>query len=105
MLGELVLTGGAISMLPTYVVAVEPSVVAVLPDFRLKAGLFLNFSREVSKKPAVRTTVDFLKEVAFDRRNMPWFRDEFEAPSSEWHDVYASFVGETTQTTPKRMVG
>jgi DNA-binding transcriptional LysR family regulator len=84
---ELVLAGTGIALLPTYLAATHPQLVPLLPNHHLKTAVFLNFQREVTRKPAVRTTIDFLKDMVFDRRAMPWFRDAFEPPSLEWANL------------------
>ncbi len=78
-IAEAVLAGAGIALLPTYIVAANPRFVPLFPDFHLEMGVFLNFHADAAKKPAVRTTIDFLKTVAFDRRTMPWFREAYEA--------------------------
>ena len=83
-LAELVRQGMGISFLPTYSVVVDDAFVPVIPDFHRKAALFLNYRRDVVQKPAVRATVDFFKDVVFNRRDMPWFRDDYERPTEDW---------------------
>ena len=102
---DLVLANAGISALPTYLSAISPRLVALLPEFHLKAGIFLNFHREIAKKPAVRATIDFLKEEAFDRRRMPWFRDRFEPPAPNWQALYRNLIAETVPALPARMAG
>ncbi len=90
---EMVKAGAGISMLPTYIAPANPRLVPLLPDYHLKMGIFLNFHREAAKKAAVRITIDFLKDVVFDRRAMPWFRDAFEAPGADWRALLDGFTG------------
>jgi DNA-binding transcriptional LysR family regulator len=105
LLAELVLAGAGISMLPTYIAVVHPRLIPVIPDYHLKSGIFLNFLKDAAKKAAVRATIDFLKEVAFDRRDMPWFRDEFELPAPEWHAIYRAHTADTNPVLPSLRVG
>ena len=105
LLGELVLAGAGIAMLPTYLAALNPKFVPILSDHHLKAGIFLNFQRDTAKKAAVRTTIDFLKDVAFDRRAMPWFGDSFEEPVPEWQAVYRAHLAAANPIVPARLVG
>ncbi|HEY1708344.1 MAG TPA: LysR family transcriptional regulator [Rhizomicrobium sp.] len=89
---ELALGGVGIALMPTYLFATHPQLVPVLPAYHLKTAVFLNFQRDVAKKPAVRTTIDFLKDVAFDRRAMPWFHETFESPSPEWPGLARTLI-------------
>jgi len=92
-LGELVRQGMGISFLPSYSPLVDDTFVPIIPDFHRKVGIFLNYRRDVVQKPAVRATVDFLKDVVFNRRDMPWFRDEYETPSVEWPRILDRLLG------------
>jgi DNA-binding transcriptional LysR family regulator len=102
---DLVLEGMGIAMLPTYLVAFHPRLVPLISDYHLKLGVFLNFQKDVAKKVAVRKTIDFLKDVAFDRRAMPWFRDEYEPPSPEWRALARTLLNGITGQMPTRLAG
>lgn len=91
-LAELVRRGMGISLLPSYSVLIDPDFVPLIPDYHLKTAIFLNYRRDIGKRPAVRAAIDFLKDVAFNRKDMPWFRDEFEAPSAEWNAILRAFT-------------
>ncbi|HEY2071135.1 MAG TPA: LysR family transcriptional regulator [Rhizomicrobium sp.] len=85
---EAIKRGTVVGLLPTYLPVVEPRLIPVLPDMHFHAPVFLCFERETGTKPAVRATIDFLKEYAFDRQRMPWFFDHFVAPQKEWKRIY-----------------
>jgi DNA-binding transcriptional LysR family regulator len=87
---EAIRRGSVIGLLPTYLPVVEPGLIPILPDMHFHAPLFVCFGRETGMKPAVRATIDFLKEFVFDRQRMPWFFDHFVAPQKEWSRIYDS---------------
>ncbi len=97
---DLVLEGMGIAMLPTYLAAIDSKMVPLLPDYHLKAGVFLNYQRDVAKKAAVRTTIDFLKDVAFDSHTMPWFRETYEPASSDWPALARSILPGAAHAQP-----
>jgi DNA-binding transcriptional LysR family regulator len=87
---EAIRKGGVIGLLPTYSVLCDPKLIPVLPDMHFHAPLFVCFERETGAKPAVRATIDYLKEYVFDARRMPWFFEHFVAPQKEWKRLYDS---------------
>jgi molybdate transport repressor ModE-like protein len=89
-LGETVRHGGGIALLPTFAALFDSAFVPVLPAFSLPISLFLCFEREDGKRPAVRTTIDYLKDVVFDRKSMPWFAESYERPEPSWARIYKS---------------
>ncbi|HWA91458.1 MAG TPA: LysR family transcriptional regulator [Rhizomicrobium sp.] len=92
-LAEAVRSGAGIAMLPTYAVLVDPRFVPLLPAHHWGTGIFVNFDREVAQQPAVRVVLDYLKETIFDRKNMPWFRDDFVAPDPSWNELFSMQLG------------
>jgi DNA-binding transcriptional LysR family regulator len=87
---EAIQRGTVIGLLPTYLPVVEPRLIPILPEMHFHAPVFLCFERETGTKPAVRATIDYLKEFVFDRQRMPWFFDHFVAPNKEWKRIYDS---------------
>jgi molybdate transport repressor ModE-like protein len=83
-LGEAVRWGGGIGLLPTYAALVDPALVPVMPALQFHAPVFVSFDREVGAKQPVRRTIDYLKNIVFNRRRMPWFFDEYVAPEKNW---------------------
>jgi len=81
---EAIRRGIGMALLPTYAGAIEPTFRPVLSNHKLTTGIFANFHRDVGHQPAVRATIGFLKEVVFDKRLMPWFREDFEEPQPNW---------------------
>jgi DNA-binding transcriptional LysR family regulator len=92
-LAEAVRGGAGIAMLPTYAVLVDPRFVPLLPAHHWGTGVFVNFDREVAQQPAVRVVLDYLKETIFDRKSMPWFRDDFIAPDPSWNELFRAQLG------------
>ena len=91
-IGEVVRYGGGIALLPTYATVLEEEVVPVLPEFNLTAPVFLAFTREIGDQNAVRATINYLRDVVFDRKAMPWFREEYVPPSAEWSGEHAEYL-------------
>ncbi len=86
-MGETVRAGGAIGLLATYAALVDPRLVPLLPEAHFRVPVMLCFERETAKKPAVRETIDFLKNAVFDRSAMPWFADDFQRPAKNWRKL------------------
>lgn len=87
---EAVRVGSVIGLLPSYLPIIDPRLVPILPDMVYSVPIFLCFERETGGKPAVRATIDYLKEFVFDRQRMPWFFERFVAPQKEWKRIYDS---------------
>jgi DNA-binding transcriptional LysR family regulator len=82
--GEAVRFGAGLGLLPSYASLVYPNLVPVMSGMRFAMPVYLCFERETAKRPAVRATLDFLREHVFDRARMPWFADDFAAPETHW---------------------
>lgn len=87
-LGESVRWSGGIGLLPTYAKLVDENLVPVMPSLQFQAPVFVCFERDASAKRPVRRTIDYLKNIVFNRRRMPWFFDEFVAPDESWTTVF-----------------
>ncbi len=72
--------GMGICWLPTYVSVFEKSLVPLEIGLHLSTPIYLCYRRESESRRAVRAMIGFLKHI-FDRRKMPWLRDEFVSPS------------------------
>src|ERR1700679_402360 len=91
---ETVRHGGGIGLLPTFAKLFEPSLVPVQPNFRLPAPLYVCYDRENAKRPAVRSVLDYLRNMVFNQQEMPWLRDPCEAPDESWPGIYAKALAE-----------
>jgi DNA-binding transcriptional LysR family regulator len=100
-LAEAVRMGAGIAMLPTYAVLVDSKFVPLLGRGYGSTGVFVNFDREIGKKPAVRAVLEYLKDKVFDRK-LPWFRDEFEEPKDSWQDLFRAQLGRSRLRTVDR---
>jgi DNA-binding transcriptional LysR family regulator len=93
-LGECVRNGLGICWLPTYVPMVDSKFVPIDVGLHLSTPVFLCYHRDSEAKPGVRAVIHFLKHI-FDRKRMPWLRDEFVPPSEfppmTTQDIMASF--------------
>jgi hypothetical protein len=69
--------------------------VAIDVGLHLSTPVFLCYHRDSEAKPGVRALIHFLKHI-FDRRRMPWLRDEFvlpsEFPAMTTRDIMATFT-------------
>lgn len=83
-LASAVKLGVGIALLPTYVALMDDDFVPVDLGQRFRTPIFLSFQRDAAKKWPVRTTLDFLRDVVFDKRAMPWFADQYEPVVPEW---------------------
>ncbi len=86
-LAEAVRQGVGIALLPTYIVATDDAFVPLDIGLHLPAPVYMSFQREVAKKWPVRAAIDFLRDVVFSRKAMPWFADAYQFPTPSWHTV------------------
>ncbi|HTQ14392.1 MAG TPA: LysR family transcriptional regulator [Rhizomicrobium sp.] len=90
-LGGAIEDGTVMGLMPTYMPVLNPALVPVMADtFHFDAAIYICFERETGSKPAVRATIDFLKEYVFDRQRMPWFFNHFLQPQKDWKRIYDS---------------
>jgi len=97
-LAEAVRAGAGIGLLPTYAAAIGPELIAVLPQLHFQAPVYVCFEREVGARPAVRATLNFLRDCIFNSRAMPWFADNFCQPELGWHNqllLHLASLGES----------
>jgi len=83
-LAESVRHGAGIALLPTYAVLVDEAFVPLEVGVRFTAPIYVSYQRDAVKKWPVRTTLDFLRNHVFDKKNMPWFREGYVAPHPDW---------------------
>jgi DNA-binding transcriptional LysR family regulator len=87
-LAACVKSGAGIALLPTYVAATDDEFVPLNMGTHFPLAIFMSFQRATAKKWPVRATIDFLKDVVFYRKAMPWFADEFETPKPGWKTLF-----------------
>ena len=87
---ETVRHGAGVTLLPSFAPLIYPQLVPVLPSVGLPVSILLCYERETAKRPAVRTTIDYLKDVVFNERTMPWFRAAYEPPTKNWAKGFAA---------------
>ncbi len=97
-LSECVRYGAGIALLPTYAALLEPEAVAVLPEYSRQMPLFASFEREAGQRMAVRTVIDFLRNEIFNPKSMPWFTEDYQRPTEQWHFVYRDVLGRSAQS-------
>lgn len=100
--GEAIRSGNVIGMLPTYAALIDTGLVPLIPEMHFHAPIYLCFDRQAGKKPAVRATIDFLKEFVFDRSRMPWFADEFACPDKGWRRILDRCLAQARDTAPSQ---
>lgn len=83
-LAEAVRQGVGIALLPTYIVVTDDEFVPLDIGLHLPAPVYMSFQRDVAKKWSVRAVIDFMRDVVFQRKSMPWFTEEFNFPTPAW---------------------
>ncbi len=96
-LAEAVRHGAGIALLPTYAPLVDPAFVPLDIGVRFQAPIFISYQRDATKKWPVRATLDYLRANVFDRKQMPWFRETYVAPSSEWGAQLAALTKQAAE--------
>jgi DNA-binding transcriptional LysR family regulator len=81
---EAVLAGAAIGYMPSYAYVTDQRYVPLVRFKEVTCGIYVSFSRDGGERPSVRAMIDYLKDVVFNKSQMPWFRDEFERPNAKW---------------------
>jgi len=99
-LGETVRAGAGIGLLPTYGAAVDPGLLAVMPHTHFQAPVYVCYERQAAVRPAVRATLNFLRDCIFDRRNMPWFGEAYHLPEPGWHALLLAYLAKLSDTKP-----
>jgi len=84
--------GAGIALLPTYAMLVDDRFVPLEIGIRCAVPIYVSYQRDASKKWPVRTTLEFLRNCVFDRKNMPWFRESYHTPEMDWHKRLAVSV-------------
>jgi len=92
-LAEAVRQGVGIALLPTYVAAIDENFVPLDIGLHLPAPVFMSFQRDVAKKWSVRASINFFRDVVFQRKTMPWFTEEFQFPQPSWHAIREKLPG------------
>lgn len=83
---ETMMHGGGIAMAPTYIAALYPEDLVVLDyNFRQDVRFWLKYHPETQRVGRTKQVGDWIVE-AFNRKNNPWFRDEFCHPC-EFSDI------------------
>jgi DNA-binding transcriptional LysR family regulator len=93
--------GVGIALLPTYSALVDPDFVPIDLGQRFRSPIFLSFQREAAKKWPVRTTLDYLRDVVFDKKAMPWFADQYEPVAPEWRARFEAMRSQPFRGQPK----
>lgn len=97
---EAVRHGAGIALLPTYAVLVDEEFVPLDIGVRFQAPIFVSYQRDATKKWPVRATLDYMRNKVFDKKNMPWFRDNYVSPDSDWQTRFQEFVKQAGEAEP-----
>jgi DNA-binding transcriptional LysR family regulator len=89
-----VAAGVAIGFLPTYAYVAMPELVPIPTENDLNTGVHLMFAPNVDDNPAARAMVEFLRNVVFNKRRMPWFAESKEVPGESWRASLNAFLEE-----------
>lgn len=87
-LAEAARNGSGIALLPTYAGLVDRNLVPLLPGLNFPTPVYLCFERGAREKPAAHVLLEYVRNVVFDKRAMPWFDEEFHIPQQRWHDMF-----------------
>jgi DNA-binding transcriptional LysR family regulator len=87
-----VVNGSGIAALPTYARAISKHVIPLDVPLPIRFDLWYYYHAEARHSPAVRATIDWLKE-AFDPVAYPWFADNFVHP----HDFERGKTGKVVR--------
>jgi DNA-binding transcriptional LysR family regulator len=98
-LAEAVRRGAGIALLPTYVALTDEDFVPLDLGLRFQLPVYLSYQRDSLARWPVRAAVDFLSTTVFDRRLMPWFGDQYEAPSRRWKELFDDILVQAADAT------
>lgn len=87
-LARAVRAGVGIALMPTYMVLADSNYVPLDIGMRLPLKLYASYHREHAQKNTVRTTLNYLRDCVFDPKSMPWFEDQFVAPTASWTELH-----------------
>lgn len=73
-------SGAGIAVMPSYAARLDQRLLVLPLPPLASVRLWLSYSADARRVPRIRTTVDWLRAV-FDRKNKPWFREEFIPPA------------------------
>lgn len=76
---QLIRSGRAIGIAPTFTQILGFDLRSLPIELNYKLDVWLVYHPEAARQPAVRMTIDFLKEC-FNSRKFPWFREEYVPP-------------------------
>jgi DNA-binding transcriptional LysR family regulator len=76
-----VVNGAGVAAFPTYVRSITKDLIPLTLPFQLRFDLWIYYHESARSSPAIRATVDWIKE-AFDGERYPWFADEFVHPDA-----------------------
>jgi DNA-binding transcriptional LysR family regulator len=91
---QAVVAGVAIGFLPSYAYVALPQLVPVPSVNELNTGIHLMFAAHADERPAVRAMINFLRNVVFNKKRMPWFADSREHPTEFWRPVLDAILSE-----------
>ena len=83
-LAKCVRRGAGIALMPTYMTIADPEFVPLDLGVSLPAKLYASYSRDRVVTQPVKTTLSFLRTIAFNPKSMPWFEESFRFPDPSW---------------------
>jgi DNA-binding transcriptional LysR family regulator len=81
--------GVGIGLMPTAILALEPTLVMLDTPQLGRLRLWLTYHRDIGKAARIRRVIDWMREV-FDPKAKPWYREEFVHPRDFMHLVPGS---------------
>lgn len=91
-LGEAVRCGAGIALLPTYAILIDDGFVPLDLGVRFAAPIYVSYQRDAVKKWPVRVTLEFIRNHVFDKKTMPWFREDYVRPEADWSRRLATLI-------------
>lgn len=97
---ESVRNGMGIGLLPSYVALLDDAFVALDLGRSFPLPMYASFSKDGVRKPQVRALLNFLTNVVFNSRAMPWFASAFAAPSADWRGILEHCLERAHESPP-----
>ncbi len=104
-LAEAVRHGAGIGLLPSYMAAVDGSLVPIEVGIRYQAPLYVSYRRDDAQRWQVRSALDFLRSVVFDETAMPWFAEHYAPPLTGWDEKLQGLLEAASTVMPDERSG
>jgi DNA-binding transcriptional LysR family regulator len=86
---ENIRSGMGIGLLPSYAALLDDDLVALDLGRSFPLPMYASFSKDAVRKPHVRALLNFLTDVVFNNKTMPWFANGLAMPAEDWPAIFA----------------